>query len=148
MTTHTELTVRRSRQEPDKYVICVRSTGTAIEHPEVRLLDGGPDRIRVMDQSYFDDPTDAQLAIDDWRDLADTLPRKKVPFKGLAVVRVVTLQDEIKAMYKAQAAGPFAHWHPCTGMSCDCRPAPQGFRAPSKELLAMQSGKPAYGSSR
>lgn len=149
MTKHDELTVRRSRIEPDKYVICVKSTGTAIEYPTTRLADNGRDRVRAQEQSYFTDPTEALLAIDDWRDMAEKLPVKRVGFKGLTATQCVTLADEIAKLQREQAkrdSDPFHGWHPCTGANCKCNPAPQVFRHPSRELLAMQAGKPAYGS--
>ena len=146
MTRHDALTVRRSNRQPDKYVICSRDTGTAMEHPRARLCQD--DRPRVLAESYFDCPTDAQLAIDDWRELAQELPTNRVPLKGLAVARVVTLADELKKLQQEQAkrdANPFHGWHPCPcNADCMCIPAPAPFRSPSKELLAYQAGKKAY----
>lgn len=147
MTTHTELTVRRSNVEPSKYVICVKSTGTALEHPAKRL-EASLFKREHDKSSYFDDPTQALLAIDDWKDLAAELPRKRVPFQGLTVAKCTTLAEEIDALRKQQAkrdANPFYGWHPCSGTHCLCNPAPVAFRSPSPELLAFQAGKPAYG---
>lgn len=148
MTHHTELTVRRSRIEPDKYVICVRSTRTALAHPELRLCDSLYAQRARRAGSYFDDPTQALLAIDDWKDVAAELPRKRYPLPPTSAPKVRTLADELKALRAEQAKrdrDPLYKWHPCTGAHCDCKPAPDAFRTPSKELLAMQAGKPAYG---
>ena len=60
-----------------------------------------------------------------------------------------TLADEIKALRRYVALNdvdPFHGWHMCSGAHCMCYPAPNAFRNPSRELLAMQAGKPAYGS--
>lgn len=53
MTRHDALTVRRSNLHPDKYVIAVRETGTAIEHPKARLAPHPADRSLWVKDSYF-----------------------------------------------------------------------------------------------
>lgn len=149
MTRHGGLTVRRSNLKPDAYVICVKSTQTAIEHPQARTfgMDQGRHRLGALDLSYFNDPTEALLAIEDWRELAETLPTPRVGFKGLTATQTATLADDIRKMNAEQAkrdADPFYKWHPCTGTSCNCKPAPTGYRNPTKEMLAFQQGKKAY----
>jgi len=59
-----------------------------------------------------------------------------------------TLADELRCLrtfMKKRDQDPFAGWHPCSGDRCECNPAYKAFRQPSKEMLAMQAGKPAYG---
>lgn len=139
---------RPSRTKPGQWVICHSDSRNAVEHPAKRLVKDGWER-RNDTASYFDSREDALASVGIWQETADELSGQRAPRLTVHTKppKVRTLADEIKAMRKDYAGNgdPLHGFRPCSGIHCNCKTAPAPFNMPSKELLAMQAGKPVYG---
>lgn len=127
------LTVRESRTNPGRYVVCQAETGTAVYHPYARVSQ---DEHAAVQSSLFDTEQAARRAVSAWPAQAEEVdrsaPRAPRPVSSQLPPAPRTLADDVRALKRymaARDADPFHGWHPCNGTHCMCNPAPAAFRS-------------------
>lgn len=142
------LTIRPSRAQPGKWVICHADTRTALTHPGARLAKTFWEQERALALSFFDTSDDAIAGIADWETLAEEFESIQGPRPIMASpAKVRTLADEISALrayMKARDANPFHGWRPCSGVHCQCVTRPETWKPVTRAELQQTQIRTAH----